>query len=268
MANPISALERDAGMPSAARAIYPAPHPALDASEKLIVALDFATVGEADAMVELLGETVSFYKIGLHLLFAEGLFDFIPKLIAADKRIFLDFKFIDINDTIEGVIAGAAKARVEFVTVYQSPMAIKAAKGARSPFPNPKILTVTLLTDRDQAYIEKEYNYPGTVSEFVVEKALLVKAAGGDGVICSPQEVCAVRKAVQDPNFLIVTPGIRPAWSTDNGHKRAGTPTEAIGCGANYLVVGRPIIRAANPLEAAHRVIDEMQIALDAIEAN
>lgn len=255
-------------MAGAALAIHPGEDRAFDAAERLIVALDFASAAEASAMVDRLGDAVSFYKIGLHLLFAEdeNWLSFLKRLRQAGKRIFLDFKWIDINDTIEGVIAGAARNGVDFATVYQSPLAIQAAKNARGPFPNPKILTVTLLTDRDQTYIQTHYNHPGTVSEFVVEKATMVRDAGGDGVICSPNEVCAVRAAIQDPRFLIVTPGIRPEWSTDGGHRRAGTPTQAIACGANYLVVGRPIIRNDDPSGAAARVIDEMRAAFDAKE--
>lgn len=253
-------------MASAALAIQLEEASAFDAAERLIVALDFASAHEASEMVDRLGEAVSFYKIGLHLLFAEdeSWLSFLKRLRERGKRIFLDFKWIDINDTIEGVIAGAARNGVEFATVYQSPLAIQAAKNARSSFPNPKILTVTLLTDRDQAYIEKHHHYEGTVSEFVVEKALMIKDAGGDGVICSPNEVCAIRDAIRDPRFLIVTPGIRPAWATDGSHARAGEPKQAIASGANYLVVGRPIIRDKDPCDAARRVIDEMREAFEA----
>jgi orotidine-5'-phosphate decarboxylase len=125
-----------------------------------------------------------------------------------------------------------------------------------------------LLTDRDQKYIEKEYGFIGTVSEFVVKKALMVKAANGDGVICSPQEVRAIRAAIPDERFLIVTPGIRPDWSQSGGHKRAGRPAEAISGGANYLVVGRPIIQAegGDRLAAAERIIEEMREAFDTRE--
>jgi orotidine-5'-phosphate decarboxylase len=254
-------------MAAAALAIQPGQQRAFDAAERLIVALDFATAREATAMVDRLGDAVSFYKIGLHLLFdeEEGWLAFLKKLHNRGKRTFLDFKWIDINDTIVGVIAGAAKNGVDFATVYQSPLAIQAAKGARTPFPNPKILTVTLLTDRDQAYIEKHYHYKGSVSDFVVEKALMVRDADGDGVICSPNEVKAIRAAVgKDTPFLIVTPGIRPEWSTiQGGHERAGRPTVAIENGADYLVVGRPIIRDDNPCRAAARVIDEMRTAFE-----
>src|SRR5205823_2467039 len=100
----------------------------------------------------------------------------------------------------------------------------RAALHGRQKRDRPKILTVTLLTDRDQDYIKTEYNSPLSVADFVVERALMVRKAGGDGVITSPQEVCAIRASIPDPDFLIVTPGIRPEWSTANGHKRAGTP--------------------------------------------
>jgi orotidine-5'-phosphate decarboxylase len=234
------------------------------AKDHLIVALDVPTVEEAEALVTQLGNRVTFYKIGLHLQLAKGLFDFAESLIRREKRLFVDFKYIDIDDTIEGVIASASKMGVEFVTVYQSPLAIQAALRGRKRRSLPKILTVTLLTDRDQAYIKSEFNSDLSVSEFVLQRTRMVHAAGGDGVITSPQEVCAVRAAIPDPQFLIVTPGIRPDWSRANGHKRVGTPTEAIACGANYLVVGRPIIKSPEPCDAADRILTEMQDAFDA----
>jgi orotidine-5'-phosphate decarboxylase len=247
-----------------ARAIPSAPRPRIDAAGRLIVALDFPTVEEAGELVSELGPRVSFYKIGLHLQLARGLFDFARELQKQKKRIFLDFKYIDIGDTIEGVISSASAMGIEFVTVYQSPLAIEAALRVRRS-DRPKILTVTLLTDRDERYIKEEYNLDLTVSEFVVKKAIMVERAGGDGVICSPNEVCAIRERIKRPDFLIVTPGIRPEWSLSGGHKRAGTPTHAVACGADYLVVGRPIIRAPDGKrsDAAVRIIDEMQEAFD-----
>jgi orotidine-5'-phosphate decarboxylase len=201
----------------------------------------------------------------LHLQLTEGFFEFARELTKQGKKIFLDFKYIDIDDTIKGVISRASDMGIEFVTVYQSPLAVEAAISVRHDG-CPKILTVTLLTDRDQNYIREEYGWNGSVSEFVVKKAVIVHAAGGDGVICSPQEIAAIRAAIPDKQFLIVTPGIRPAWSQNAGHKRAATHQEAISYGADYLVVGRPIISAVAPDDAARRIIDEMQCAFDARE--
>jgi orotidine-5'-phosphate decarboxylase len=265
MGLPTIDLDKRIGMRSAALAIQPSAEKAFDAAERLIVALDFASAREATEMVDRLGSAVSFYKIGLHLLFAEDIswLEFLKGLRDRGKRIFLDFKWIDINSSIEGVIAGAARLRIEFATVYQSPLAIQAAKNARSSFPTPKILTVTLLTDRDQEYLKKHYNWQKSVSDFVVEKAIVVKDAGGDGVICSPNEVGAIRSVIGKEPFLIVTPGIRPEWSEEGGHKRAGTPTTAIINGADYLVVGRPIIRQKDARGAADKVIDEMRTAFE-----
>jgi orotidine-5'-phosphate decarboxylase len=234
------------------------------AADRLIIALDVATVKEAKGLVRLLGDRVSFYKIGLHLQLAKGLFGFAERLIRENKKVFLDFKYIDIEDTIVGAIDGASRMGMNFVTVYQSSHAIKAALKGRDKRDRPKILTVTLLTDRDQNYIRTEFNSPLSVEDFVVERARIIHEAGGDGVIASPLEVFAIRKAIPDPDFLIVTPGIRPSWSQASGHKRAGTPSAAIECGADYLVVGRPIIQAgARAAEAASRIIDEMQTAFD-----
>jgi orotidine-5'-phosphate decarboxylase len=234
------------------------------AAERLIVALDVATVEEAKALVKRLGDQVSFYKIGLHLQLAKGLFGFAERLLRDNKKVFLDFKYIDIEDTIVGAIDGASRMGINFVTVYQSSHAIKAALKGRDKRDRPKILTVTLLTDRDQEYIKTEFNSELSVEDFVVERAKMIHGAGGDGVITSPLEVYAIRKAIPDPDFLIVTPGVRPSWSQASGHKRAGTPTAAIECGADYLVVGRPIIQAGErAAEAAARIIDEMQTAFD-----
>lgn len=235
----------------------------INAAGRLIVALDFPTVEEARAVVRELGDAMSFYKIGLHLQLARGLYEFAEELAASGKRIFLDFKYIDISDTITGVIARASEMSIEFVTVYQSPVATAAAVRARNGA-TPKILTVTLLTDRDQAYVKAEYNSDVTPSEYVVGKAALIERIGGDGVICSPNEAAAIRRAAANPDFLIVTPGIRPEWSDIGGHKRPGTPTHAVAAGADYLVVGRPIVRAADRAIAARRIVEEMQAAFDA----
>jgi len=251
-------------MAGAAPAIRPLEGKAVNAAERLIVALDFPTVEEAKALVKQLGSQISFYKIGLHLQLAKGLFGFAERLIRDNKKVFLDFKYIDIEDTIIGAIDGASRMGINFVTVYQNSHAIKAALKGRDGRDRPKILTVTLLTDRDQDYIKTEFNSQLSVEEFVVQRARMVYEVGGDGVITSPQEVCAIRQAIPDPEFLIVTPGIRPAWSHASGHKRAGSPAAAIRCGANYLVVGRPIIQADNKAEATARIIDEMQTAFDA----
>lgn len=248
---------------AALRAIPVSESNPIHAADRLIVALDFPTVEEAEALVGRLQGKVSFFKIGLHLQLAGGLFEFAERLIKGGNRIFLDFKYIDIADTINSVITQSAKRGIEFVTVFQSAVAIQVAIDTRDVSKRPKILAVTLLTDKDQAYLRQEFNTDMPVSQWVVEKAKMVHAAGGNGVISSPQEVCAIRTAIPDPNFLIVTPGIRPAWAVSPGHKRAGTPGESVACGADYLVVGRPIIRAADPVEAANRIIEEMQEAFD-----
>ena len=217
-------------MSNAALAIQPAAEKEFDAAERLIVALDVPTVEDARRIVDDLEPFVSFYKIGLHLQLAQGVFEFARELMERQKRVFLDFKYIDIDDTIRGVISGASNMGIDFVTVYQSPLAIEAAVSVRRD-DRPKILAVTLLTDRDANYLKDEYGWSGSVSDFVVKKARMVHAAHGDGVICSPQEVRAVRAAIPDKNFLIVTPGIRPAWSNEGGQKRIGEPREAISSG-------------------------------------
>lgn len=233
------------------------------ARDRLIVALDVPGLDQAREVVRELGDTVAYYKVGPHL-FEKGLIDFIELLIGSGKHVFLDFKSVDIGDTMRGMASKVARLGVEFLTVMGASSTIKAAKDGLEDSLIPKILVVTVLTDQDEADVEAEYGK--TLDQLVIDRAQMAAKAGADGVICSPKEIGIVRRAVPRPGFLIITPGVRPEGSARDGQKRVAAPAEAIRDGADYLVVGRPIIRPAdgNKLGAARRILDEMQGALDA----
>jgi orotidine-5'-phosphate decarboxylase len=221
-----------------------------------------ASADEALKIVERLGDAVSFYKIGLHLQLVPRLHSLVAKLISAQKRLFLDFKYIDIPATVAGAVRTAAELGIDFITVMGQQQIVHAAVDARGGA-DVKILAVTLLTAMNEADLRREYHTTLTLREFVERRAIAAEQARGDGVIASPNEIELIRAVVPTPDFLIVTPGIRPAGAGRDDQMRTATPYYAVVRGADYLVVGRPIIRAAEPKDAALRIIDEMALALD-----
>jgi orotidine-5'-phosphate decarboxylase len=234
-----------------------------NARDHLIVALDVPELEEAKALVRQLGDRVTHYKVGPHL-FVSGLINFIEELIRGKKSVFLDFKSVDIGDTMRRMSSRVSTLGVEFITVMGTKSTVIAAHEGREGRKFPKILVVTLLTDHDEADMRREYNTELSINDFVAARACVAAEAGADGVISSPKEISAIRLAVRDPNFLIVTPGVRQAGMATDDQKRTATPREAIAAGANYLVVGRPIVKAADKVRAAEMILDEMQGALEA----
>jgi len=220
-------------------------------------------LNEARAIVDELGDAISFYKVGPHL-FVTGLIGFIEELVGEGKHVFLDFKSVDIGDTMRGLAAKVARLGVEFLTVMGTTSTITAAKQGLDGSPIPKILVVTVLTDHDEADIRREYGEEKTVEQLAIDRAIMAAAAGADGVICSPKEVAAIRRVVTRPGFLIITPGVRPLGSASDDQKRTGTPSEAMEASADFIVIGRPIIRtpAGYRLRAAQAILDEMQQVL------
>jgi orotidine-5'-phosphate decarboxylase len=249
-------------MADAARStVHPTGRDFLTASERLIVALDVPTVEAASDIVNRLGTEVSHYKIGPHLQFAKRMAEFADELVRVQhKQLFLDFKSVDIGDTIEIAINVAKGIGVRFITIFGTSSVITAAVRARGNSDLPKVLVITLLTDHSEADMQAEFDTKDTLAEFVEKRTNMVIDAGGDGVICSPKEVSQIRQ-IAGPNFLIVTPGIRPTWWPGNGHKRFGTPTDAIRAGADFLVVGRPIIQSDDRYTAARKIIQEIEAA-------
>ncbi len=235
--------------------------PPFTARERLIVALDVPSAEEARLIIDDLGEAVSFYKIGLHLQLSEGLHSILGKLRREKKQVFLDFKYIDIPATIGGVVAMASKLGVKFITVMGQRHIVRSAVEARGDT-DLNILAVTLLTGMSEEDMRKEYHTSLSIHEFVKYRAVEAAHLGCDGVISSAKEVEWIRSVVHRKNFLIITPGIRPVGATKDDQKRTATPFDAIVNGADYLVIGRPIIRDKRPREAAQRIIDEMETAL------
>ena len=228
----------------------------LEPRERLIVALDVSSVEAAQAMVARLGETVSFYKIGYQLAFAGGL-AYAPDLVAAGKRVFLDLKLHDIGTTVAEGVRSVSRLGATFLTVHAYPQTMKAAVEAREA--GLHILAVSVLTSYDDADLAAA-GYDFTVPELVAERAAQARDIGVDGLVCSGEEAKNVRNIVGDKLRLVV-PGIRPAGAEAGGQKRIMTPSSAIAAGADYLVVGRPVIAAADPKAAAAAIIEEISRA-------
>jgi orotidine-5'-phosphate decarboxylase len=223
----------------------------MDARDRLIVALDLPSVADAAAMVETLGEAVAFYKIGYQLAFAGGL-AFAETLIRADKQVFLDLKLHDIGNTVAKGVESVARLGATFLTVHAYPQTMHAAVEARKGS-GLRVLAVTVLTSYDDADLAAA-GYDFTVSELVAERAAQARDIGVDGLVCSAEEAQAVRPIV-GARMVLVTPGIRPAGTASDDQKRIMTPAAAIAAGADYLVVGRPIIAAADPKAAAEAIV-------------
>jgi orotidine-5'-phosphate decarboxylase len=237
--------------------------PFVRARDRLIVALDVPTVDAAEALVNELNGEISFYKIGLHLQLDRDLHRLFGKVIADKKHIFLDFKAFDIPATVAGAVRAASRLGIDFITVIGQQAIVEAAVNARSN--GLKILVVTLLTGMNEQDIRRDYGTDMTMSEFIARRAQFAASVGCDGVISSAREVSLIREAVKDrPDFLIVTPGIRPEGVDIDDQKRVATPYEAIRNGADYLVVGRPIIHNRHPLEAARNILRKMELGFEA----
>jgi orotidine-5'-phosphate decarboxylase len=225
--------------------------------DRLIVALDVPSVGEAEALVARLGDSVSFYKIGLQLTFAGGL-PFAERLGRSGKQVFLDVKLLDIDNTVAGAVQSIAAMGMTFVTVHAYPKAMRAAVMARGEA-RLKLLAVTVLTSMDESDLA-EAGYGEAVSDLVARRAGDAHEARMDGIVASPAEAAAVRKIV-GPDVAIVTPGIRPAGAGADDQKRIATPAAAIQAGADYLVVGRPITSSPDPKGAADAIVAEIALA-------
>jgi orotidine-5'-phosphate decarboxylase len=222
--------------------------------DRLIVALDLPSVAEAEAMIAKLGNAVSFYKIGYQLGFAGGL-ELAKKLAGAGKQVFADFKLHDIGNTVARGIESIARLGATFVTVHAYPQTMHAAVDARKGT-NLRILAVTVLTSYDDADLASA-GYDFTVSELVAERAAQARDIGVDGLVCSGAEVERLRGIVGS-DMLLVTPGIRPADADAGDQKRIMTPSAAIAAGADYLVVGRPILSVPDPRVAAEEIVAEI----------
>ena len=228
------------------------------ADPRLIIPLDLPTVADAEAMVERLGDAVSFYKIGLQLFATDGM-GLARRLKTGGAQVFLDWKLHDIGATVEKAAAALAGSGCDLLTVHGEPQVMKAAVKGRGSGSTLKILAVTVLTSLTDADLT-ELGYAFGTRALVERRIRQALDAGCDGVVASPHEAALARE-IGGPDFLVVTPGLRPDWAGADDQARASTPAEALRNGASHLVCGRPITAAADPKAAALRIVAEMAAA-------
>ena len=231
----------------------------LPMADRLIVALDVPTIDAARALVQRLGGVVSFYKMGLWLLFTPGAERFIDELIASGRRIFLDAKMYDIGETVRQGMTRAVERGVSFVTVHGDPEIMRAAVEGKKGSASTRVLAVSVLTSLDQQAV-RAMGYAMPLDELVRHRVRQAVEAGCDGIIASAgDDLRALRRDAGAERMLFVTPGVREPGAASNDHKRHTTPAQAIAKGADYLVVGRPIAQAEDPRAAARRIIADME---------
>jgi orotidine-5'-phosphate decarboxylase len=228
-------------------------------AERIYCAIDTTDLGAAVALAELLSGEVGGVKLGNEFFTAHGP-QGVAKIAATGHKIFLDLKFNDIPNTVAGAVRAAAGLGVHIMTIHASggpAMMRAAAEAARvEDGVRPLILAVTVLTSLDEDDLAA-VGQTGPVADQVAHLAGLAKAAGIDGVVCSPLEIAALKSSLGD-EFLLVVPGVRPTWAAPDDQKRVMTPGDAVAAGADFLVIGRPITRAGDPVSAARRIADEL----------
>lgn len=238
----------------------------MPAKEKLIIALDVDTAEKALELVNKLRDVAGMFKIGSQLFTAAGP-RIVKEIVASGTRVFLDLKFHDIPHQVAGAARSAAELGVSMFTIHASggPEMMKRAAEAvsavaeRTRTPRPAILAISVLTSIDSAVLS-QIGVSDSPAESVARLVKLAEASGVDGVVASPQEVTSIRSIVTDREFLVVTPGIRPA-KTEDDQRRVATPAAALSAGASHLVVGRPITGAPDPRAAANEILQEMERA-------
>lgn len=237
--------------------------PETRSAERIIVPLDVASEAQAIALVDRLPQ-VTFWKVGLELFVSSGS-NILTILREREKRIFLDLKFHDIPNTVAGASAAAARFGVDLVTIHATAgkTALQQAQTAletsadQAGIPAPKLIAITVLTSLSARSLAFELKVPLELPEYALEMALLAKESGLAGAVCSPQEVEQLRRVCGD-EFIFVCPGVRPSWATAGDQQRTMTPKQAIAAGATYLVIGRPITAAADPIAAFDRICEEI----------
>ena len=235
----------------------------ISAKDRLIVALDVADRPSALALVERLSGLVGMFKIGSQLFTAEGP-DLVREIVTSGERVFLDLKFHDIPNTVAGAVESAARLGVSMLNVHtlggsEMMRAAAHAVGDRGLLwiTRPAVLGVTVLTSMDKADLA-DVGIPSDLSAEVVRLATLARDSGLDGIVASPHEIRLIRECITAERFIILTPGIRPAWSARGDQKRIATPVDAIRDGADFIVIGRAITEAADPRAAADRILEEI----------
>jgi orotidine-5'-phosphate decarboxylase len=224
--------------------------------DRVIVALDVESVEAARRLVGALGDSVSFFKIGMELAYGGG-FALVDELKSAGKQVFLDLKLHDIGQTVERATRQIARLGVDFLTVHAYPQTMAAARAGAAGGPL-RLLAVTVMTSYDDADLA-EAGYGLGVAELVTRRARQAKTAKIDGLVLSPLELRPIRALVGD-EMVLVTPGVRPAGSALGDQKRVLTPAQAIADGADYLVVGRPVYAARDPRAAVEAIVEEISV--------
>lgn len=231
----------------------------MNIKDRLIIALDYSNMEDAKNIVEILGETVSFYKVGLEL-FLNSKGEMVDYLTQKGKKVFLDLKFHDIPNTTTMASLFAAKQNVFMFNVHASGgkvMMESVAKKVKEINPEILAIAVTILTSFSEEGLKETFKSELTLKELALNLAKLTKEAGMDGIVCSPWEAKAIKELCGE-SFKTVCPGVRPKWSVANDQERIMTPKDAILNGCDYLVVGRPITKNENPVEAAKMVLAEI----------
>tara|TARA_B100001057_G_scaffold61480_1_gene54872 strand:- start:289 stop:984 length:696 start_codon:yes stop_codon:yes gene_type:complete len=228
----------------------------MNTKDKIIVALDVESCNEARSIVKSLDGHANFFKIGLGLIGKGGL-EFALEMKKQGLHVFLDLKLFDISNTIKNAVSGLCEAKFDFLTVQGDPQVVKAAVEGRGTS-DMKILAVTFLTSLDREDLNQNMIKSGAIEDLAVSRAEKAILAGADGVIASPKEVILLRKNLHCAKKIVVTPGIRPTKSAANDQKRVATPCEALRNGASYLVIGRPIYQAKDPLAAYKQIKTEV----------
>lgn len=226
-------------------------------NRRLIVALDVASRQEAAALVGNLGAKVAFYKIGLQLFTIAGP-DFVRELVQSGKNVFLDLKLHEIPNSVAGAIRAAADLGVSMITVHASggTKMLRAATEAAKSYPKLQVLAVTVVTSLTDDDL-KETGVAASCAEQVLRLARLAERSGCHGVVCSPQEVAALKSTLSE-RTAIVTPGVRPISSASQDQTRTATPFESVRAGASFIVVGRPITQAPIPSVIVDSIVDEI----------
>ena len=233
-------------------------HP-IPAQQRLILPLDLPSCDEAEAIITQLGDAVQFYKIGYQLMPIGGI-SLARRLIQSGKKIFLDFKFLDIGATVEKGVASATRLGGHFLTVHAERDAMAGAIAGRGDNQQLKLLAVTVLTSWDKNNLSDQ-GIDQDVEALVLHRAERAAEAGFDGVVASAKEAAAIRQRFGE-TLHIVTPGVRPTGARHDDQKRVVTPQEAIRAGADYLVIGRPILSAASPAIAADEIVSQIKQAI------
>lgn len=241
------------------------------AKDRLIVALDVPTINEARELVSALRQTAGMFKIGSQLFTAAGP-DLVREIVKSGERVFLDLKFHDIPNTVAAAGIEATRLGVAIFNLHAAGgsemmrrTADAVAESAQAEgHARPLVIAVTVLTSSNETTLA-EAGWSANPEELIKRLAVLAAASGMDGVVASAREVGVVRAAVTKPGFIVVTPGVRPSGSAANDQIRVTTPRVAVMAGADYLVVGRPILEAADPARAALQIIDEMEMDTRAV---